>query len=244
MRRDAGRFVVLAAPRSGSNMLCTLLGTHPDIVCHHELYNPAGSFYALDYRDSEFSLGSQAFRDARPLAFLRRLWTAHPDAACVGFKMTHYQRPAVFQHLLDDAGVKKIVLKRRNPVRCHVSRLIAQRRNLWELYDGRSLDPVQVEVDPDELEADIAFNRAYYAGIHARLTATGQTYCPVVYETLESPDTHAHLLDFLEQPHRPLRAGSTRQNPQPLRQLIGNFTQLVTHFNHNDDLRVALTSEP
>jgi LPS sulfotransferase NodH len=29
--------VILAAPRTGSNLLCTLLNSHPDVLCHHEL---------------------------------------------------------------------------------------------------------------------------------------------------------------------------------------------------------------
>ena len=36
------RFVILAAPRSGSNLLCTLLNSHPEILCHHEVFNPVG----------------------------------------------------------------------------------------------------------------------------------------------------------------------------------------------------------
>ena len=28
-------------------MLCTLLGSHRDVLCHHELFNPDGAYYAL-----------------------------------------------------------------------------------------------------------------------------------------------------------------------------------------------------
>ena len=38
------RFVILAARRSGSNLLCSLLGSHPHVRCHHELFNPNGIF--------------------------------------------------------------------------------------------------------------------------------------------------------------------------------------------------------
>ena len=40
--RRSTRFVILAAPRSGSNLLCTLLDSHPEILCHHEVFNPVG----------------------------------------------------------------------------------------------------------------------------------------------------------------------------------------------------------
>ena len=37
-------------------MLCTLLGSHPEILCHHEVFNPSGIFYALYYRDGRIDL--------------------------------------------------------------------------------------------------------------------------------------------------------------------------------------------
>ena len=39
-------------------MLCTLLGSHPDVLCHHELFNPTGVYYALELRDTPFDLGT------------------------------------------------------------------------------------------------------------------------------------------------------------------------------------------
>ena len=52
----AVRFVVVAVRRAGSNMLCTLLDSHPAILCHHELFNPRGIFYALGLRGAGFAL--------------------------------------------------------------------------------------------------------------------------------------------------------------------------------------------
>ena len=63
----AARFVILAAPRSGSNQLCTLLNSHPEILCHHEVYNPSAIFYALEYRGGSLDLGTIDDRDRRRL---------------------------------------------------------------------------------------------------------------------------------------------------------------------------------
>ena len=41
-------------------MLCTLLGSHEDVLCHHELFNPRGVYYALELRDGTFDLGGIA----------------------------------------------------------------------------------------------------------------------------------------------------------------------------------------
>src|SRR5207249_4299870 len=104
------RFVILAAPRTGSNMLCTILDSHPAILCHHEIFNPDGIFYALRLRDGSFSLGSMEDRRRAPLDFLARVWEADLGHAYIGFKMTHRQNPVVFDAVVNDPGVKKIVL--------------------------------------------------------------------------------------------------------------------------------------
>src|SRR4051794_40219654 len=56
------RFVILAAPRTGSNMLVTLLGSHPDVLCHHELFNDTGIYYAVPLRGGGFDLGTMEDR--------------------------------------------------------------------------------------------------------------------------------------------------------------------------------------
>jgi hypothetical protein len=63
----AVRFVIVAARRTGSNLLCTLVGSHADVLCHHELFNPGGIYYALPLRNGGFSLGTIEERDADPL---------------------------------------------------------------------------------------------------------------------------------------------------------------------------------
>ena len=67
------RFVILAAPRTGSNLLCTLLNSHPQVLCHHEVFNPGGVFTALDYHGDGLHVDALAQRDADPLAFLDRV---------------------------------------------------------------------------------------------------------------------------------------------------------------------------
>src|SRR5438445_713979 len=121
MRNGSRRFVILAAPRTGSNMLCTILDSHPLILCHHEVFNPDGIFYALDLRDGSFGPGSMEERDRDPLGFLARLWETDLGHPCIGFKMTHRQNEPVFQNVVHDREVKKILLRRQNRVKTYVS---------------------------------------------------------------------------------------------------------------------------
>jgi hypothetical protein len=52
------RFVIFAVPRTGSNWLCSLLNSHPEIICHHEIFNPERIIYSTSYRDGQLDFGS------------------------------------------------------------------------------------------------------------------------------------------------------------------------------------------
>ncbi len=239
MSEHAERFVILAAPRSGSNMLCTMFNSHPDVLCHHEIFNPRGIFYALELRNSEFNLGSMAERDRRPLAFLERLWKQPLGHSQIGFKMTHWQNPEALDALLGDPDIKKIVLRRNNRIKTHVSRVIAEHRDIWEDYsndDEPGLPINRITLDLDELYKDIDLNNRYYEEICSRITAAGQTYCFLEYEALTSAASQQKALRFLGLDNHPLQVTSRKQNPDDLQLLVKNFDQIAMQL---DDARLA-----
>ena len=94
---------------SGSNVLCTMLDSHPAILCHHEIFNPKGIRLALRLRGTDFSLGTVAQREQDPRRFLDRVWTTRLGYSCLGFKLTHRQNELIFRHLLADPTVAKVV---------------------------------------------------------------------------------------------------------------------------------------
>jgi LPS sulfotransferase NodH len=77
---DVQRFMLLAAARTGSNLLLSLLSAHSSIKTYGELFN-------LDSLPRDSLL--EALED--PVMYLRRrVYKAHrPDIAAVGFKMFH-----------------------------------------------------------------------------------------------------------------------------------------------------------
>jgi LPS sulfotransferase NodH len=223
------RFVVLSAPRSGSNMLSSMLNSHPQILCHHELFNPERIRYALQLRNSDFKLADCIEeRNADPLGFLAKAWACDLGMPCTGFKMTHRQNQLIFDTVLADAQVKKIVLKRNNAVKVHVSRLIAEQNDVWEEYGKAQPKKVnQVAVDLDELQRDIDFNQAYYQQIDDVLSQSKQDYLMVEYESLNQLDTQQQLLNYLQLDFQPLTTPSVKQAPTDLRQRIVNFDRLL-----------------
>jgi LPS sulfotransferase NodH len=228
--RECTRFVILAAPRTGSNMLCTILDSHPQILCHHEMFNPDGIFYALGLREGSFNIGTLQDRSRDPLDFLQRIWKADLGHACVGFKMTHWQNETVFNAVLNDPSVKKIVLRRKNRIKTYVSWLVAQQTGQWEVYRKADLARrPRVAVDEAELRQHIAENEQYLSYIERVLDATRQHWASVAYERLlEKSDECERVLQFLEVAAEACRLEpkSVRQNPADLRELICNFDDL------------------
>jgi hypothetical protein len=216
-------------------MMCTLLGSHPDVLCHHELFNPRGVFYALELRDGSFDLGGIEERDRDPLAFLERVWSADLEHTHVGFKMTHRQNEAVLDAVLHDAGVRKIVLRRGNRVRTFVSMQISEELDQWEVYSEADLGSgrPRVHVDVDALRESIAENEDYYAELGHVLEETRQPFLRVSYEALVAGGDRARALEFLDvrdaaDAAGKLRIRSVRQNPAPLRELVTNYAELET----------------
>ncbi len=225
------RFAVLATPRSGSNMLCGMLGSHPLILCHHEIFNPKGVRLALELRDSDFSLGSVDDREQAPLDFLDRVWANDLGHPCVGFKLTHRQNEAVYRHVLTDASIAKIVLRRRNRLKIYVSRRISEQLAEWEVYRPEDLtrERPRVKVDVRQLRNEAAFDDAYYAEIVTAMETNGHKWLETHYEDLLSGGEQNRILGFLgvPVPASGLEIRSVKQNSRDLRELILNYDELA-----------------
>lgn len=231
---DAARkFVVLTAPRTGSNFLCSLLNSHPQILCHHELYNASGIFSALDLRSrSAYYFGTLAERDRDPLGFLARVWGKSFGHPVVGFKFNRGQNRAVFEAVLADPEIQKIVMRRRNRIKTYVSEMIAQLTGEWESYPGIRLNgaPPQIPVPPHGLFRFVEHNQTYFDDIDRALAGCGQTALNVEYEEVVGGDgTVGRVCEFLgvTPDAAGVKAATRKQNPADLRQVIANFDELA-----------------
>ncbi|HEV7857548.1 MAG TPA: hypothetical protein VGO91_02775 [Pyrinomonadaceae bacterium] len=228
--KEIVKFVILAAPRTGSNWVCSMLNSHPQILCHHEIFNPGGIHYALDYRHGELDLGSLEERERAPLLFLDRLWQQPFGHRAVGFKLNRQQHAAVFESVLGNRDVRKIILVRRNRVKTFVSEMLAEQTGRWESYEAslRCGERRKIAVDPAALFEHIALNGAYYRRMRESLEATGQSFLSVAYEDLNSETQWRLLLQFLgvQSDGCTLTPATRKQNSSDLRDLISNFAQL------------------
>ncbi len=233
-------FVVMAAPRTGSNWLCTLLDSHPEILCHHEIFNPEGLHYALRLRDGSFDLGTVAERDHAPEAVLERIWQESRGHRAVGFKLNRGQDARVFRRVLSDPWVRKILLRRRNRIRTFVSERIAERTRRWESYVGGGAEadagPLRLVVKAAALRDGVTRNERYYEALEMELRASGSPHISLVYERLADEEERRRMLRFLRVAELPqLLIGAThKQNPYPLSETIANFAQLAQELRGSD----------
>jgi len=240
------RFVILATPRCGSNWLCSLLDSHPDILCHHELFNPEGIHLSRSLPSRRDIPGEMETRDAAPLAFLARAWNESFGQAAVGFKLNLGQSELVFDQVIDDPGVRKIILSRRNRIRSHVSEMIAEKTRIWESFPDSEpmVNPGPQVVDVAALFQQVRRNRDYYNDLRRRLEAAGAEILETEYENLGDPDEHRRLLNFLEMdPDVALTTTTSRMNRGSLRMLISNFDQLKRDLAGSDLLNDLIDGE-
>lgn len=231
------RFVILATPRCGSNWLCSLLDSHPQILCHHELFNPNGIHVAQSWRVDQRSLSDLNTRKNSPLEVLKQTWQQNAGFYCVGFKLNIEQSPAVFSAVLADPGIRKILIRRRNRIRAFLSEKIAETTGQWESYpeSGAPVQASAIEIDLDALHAQITRNDDFYNDIQQRLRKSGQTALPVEYETLAQGDQQRNLLKYLDvHAEEPLQAATRKMNLGSLDEMISNYDQLNKQLQGTD----------
>lgn len=136
-----GAFVVVCDARSGSGYLCGGLDHHPELACHHELFNPA-----LDF--NQYGLAPFARSDhSDPIAYLAELRArtqALTGARLVGFKLHFRHHPAVLDYVLGDRAHRVVLLVRRDKLAQWGSYQLASFTGEWRLPENRSdRHPVQ-----------------------------------------------------------------------------------------------------
>jgi LPS sulfotransferase NodH len=235
---EAVRFIILNATRTGSNFLCTVLNSHPGILCHHEIFNPHVIGVARHLQDSEFRLGSMEERESDPVEFLDRVWRTDLGRAAVGFKMCLWQHQPAYDAVVPDASVRKIILKRRNRVKSFVSLLLARQTGEWVVYDDRGAPAPRprVQVDRDALLENIALHERFYGETEQALRESGQDHVLLWYEDLFLPDGIEPALAFLGAEGRPAQPqGQTwKLAPVALRETIANFDALNEALQGSD----------
>lgn len=215
-------FVVLAAMRTGSNLLESHLNAINGIECHGEAFNPA----FIGYPNRTEILGiTQAMREDDPTHLINAIRT-HSDGMG-GFRLFPDHDHRALDICLDDPRCAKIMLT-RNPAESYVSWKIAQETGQWKLTNIKRRREARATFDAAEFENHVTRLQAFQLEVQNRLQKSGQTAFYISYEDLGELDIINGLARFLGSDTRleALDGKLKIQNPQPLQSKVANFEEM------------------
>jgi hypothetical protein len=240
----AGLFMIACPARVGSSMLVNALQTHPSIVCHMEIFNPAriGGFWG-SYRDrlaseSELEERLRTLRERDPSSFLYKIAFDPQQRSHVGFKFKFDEllMPAFAGArtiLSQDTDIKVIFLTRWNLLRRYVSHARARQTGVM-MRTERDERPAMkhIRVDPKACREDMeaTFRRQNFV----RTMFREHDMLQITYEDLVGPDRNAafnRILLFLGVEPRPLRTVHAKLGHDDLACEIENLSELRVSFS-------------
>ena len=168
-------------------------------------------------------------RDWSPLSFVRRVWNAHDNANAIGFVMPNRQHRLVFQTLLDDPEVKKVIVTRDDQLATFIES--EQYLQLCKVQGSTQIAKKivakpPVYVDRRKLRQRLNHDHDYYYELAHRLDKTGQKALWLEYQNLQRPSTSQRLLGFLE----------LRFFELTLAKNLSKNGYLVEHIDHYEEL--------
>lgn len=218
--RNYQRYVILSRSRSGSNLLLTLLKSHPNIRCDTEI------FARLDGRD--------------PREILKQTFARMPFYVLAkGFKLFYYhpldtQSEELWRQLYAMPDLKIIHLKRRNMLDTLVSRELAEISQKWWQKDqdetrSRGPEP-QLELPVDKVKTSFETTAAWQT--EAEKNFANHDCLTVYYEDLvkHRDAVFKEITDFLGVKFVPPETNLVKQNRRKKNQVIKNFDELKNAF--------------
>lgn len=223
------KFVVLSAARSGTSLLTETLNTHPDIVCHGEIFHPKAKVHL---RGTLRSLSQDQIdaeqRDAD--GYLEKVFD-QTEKKAAGFKMWRVQAPSVCDALLGDRDVKKIIYERTNKFAQFSSNLLARATGVWNRAADKPGGPIQAEplgFNPKAFAKFCAVQADLFA--HYRASAKGEVL-DIPFSSI-ADGNFGQVLEFLDCPNMDLKPQKARLHSSDV---ISRFAP-----EHHDEIKRTL----
>jgi len=145
------KFVILSGGRSGTSLLSSTLDTHPDLVCHGEVFHskrPAGHVRGnLLGKSNEEIKALQSDLEA----YMDHVF-GQDNVSAVGFKMWRTQQPDIADIMMKESSVLKIIFERKNLLARFSSSRLAQMTGVFNKGSSKQDDShknVKIDFDRD-----------------------------------------------------------------------------------------------
>ena len=215
---DHTNFIIVSRSRSGSNLLVSLLDSHPNVYARGEV------FHNLKSRDPEKVLNH--YFGNQPKNILAN-----------GFKVFYYHPldgdPAsLWNKILERKDLKFIHLKRKNLFKTIISREKALQTDQWSSVSYiKEKEGPPVVISPQEIEKQIKETKTHYQQFEILLK--DKPVMELYYEDfVKNIKTNMyHICDFLGIPKvGDFNTNLKKQANKPLSERVGNYLELKEHF--------------
>ncbi|WP_282027497.1 nodulation protein NodH [Ruegeria faecimaris] len=236
-------FVILAAMRTGSNLLEANLNALEGVSSHGEAFNP--HFIGRLKGDSLLGVTLEE-RDNDPKTLLNAIRSA--DGEMNGFRFFQGHDPRVLEPVLDDPSCAKIILT-RNPLDSYISLKIARETKQWQLKNVKRRRTEQIAFNPREFETYLDQQQAFQLTLLHHLQASGQTAFFIAYDDLNRLESLNGLaawlgvsgrlttIDDTLKPQNPEPALSKVTNPDETEQALSRIDSFSLHRTPNFEPR-------
>ncbi|MGV8988873.1 MAG: nodulation protein NodH [Cypionkella sp.] len=230
-------FVVFAEMRTGSNFLEANLNAIPGLTCYGEAFNPA---FVGNSNKSELLGVSIHQRDLSPENLLKVM--RKETEGLSGFRYFHDHDPRVFELIVDDPSVAKMILT-RNPLESYISWKIAKESNQWRTTSAANIKTARPRFLIDEFRERVDTLQEFQRDLLYRLQLSGQTAFYIDYEDVLDLKVINGIAAFLGVEGRleKLDLSYKKQNPEPLAEKVSNPAELAAGLNQIDFYNVKHT---
>lgn len=235
---EVSKFVIITMQRSGSNMLGTMLDSHPQIVCFGELMRKTpkwmlkqgykGALKILEVLD-EFK--DDKVRFARPYDFVNAVFATEPRKPIRGFKLHIDQHPAFLEQLARDPEYAAVILQRENVLAQFSSGKIAEVTGQGTARKGDTIKKAKVKFSQREFGSFLKSVEKNYQWTRSLLAASAIPLFEIKYAQLKNQEKLRELVAFLGgDPEVSIEAATEKRNP----------SDILSRFVNPEEARQAL----
>ena len=211
---DYDKFVIVTRSRTGSNLLKSLLNSHPEIIAEGELFRRLEGRSCKEIWDNTFSPKSKKIK-------------------YIGFKLFYYHPldsddKEVWEFIKSDRNIKIIHLTRENILRTVVSREIADKTNAWTNKGNKNItkNGKQIELDIDYCLSE--FELTKNSEEKTKVDFADHDFIQLSYEDLSDDKQKVmnELFQFLSVDSVNVSSSYKKQNVEKLKDLVTNYDKV------------------
>ena len=196
---SAGYFVILAAMRTGSNLLQSNLNQFKDILCLGELFNR--SFVGVNIpgkwnKDfAGYTREDVERRNRDRMVFFDTVYAEAKDKI-FGFRMFKGQDDKLLDIILQNKNCRKVIL-RRNDLDSFISLQIANKSRKWLSRNPDRIQADKVRFSMRKFLQYIDQNEGFYSRCESVISDTGQECYEIQYEQVKDLQELNRLVKFI-----------------------------------------------